>query len=118
MTSSDRDPKSDLFEGNLRDLDPTLAARLLSDPYKAVSLENPDVFLNILEVTVHHLRKLVERAGMTGSNRPHKREPLARQEVSGGFDAREADFIARFFWNSATRSDGVKGLGEIVCYFA
>jgi hypothetical protein len=72
--------------------------------------------LDVLEVAVDHLRKLIERARTTGSNRPHKREPLARQEVSSSLDACEANFITRFFWNSATRSDSVKGFSEIIRY--
>jgi hypothetical protein len=51
---------------------------------------------------------------MASANRPHQREALTGQEVSRGFDTSEADFIARFFWNSSTCSNGVKGLGEVV----
>jgi hypothetical protein len=82
-----------------------------------MSLQNPNILLDVLEIAVDHLRELIERTRMTVSNRPHKRKPLARQKVSGGLDAGEADFIARLFWNSTALSYGLKGFRKIVRSF-
>ncbi len=90
---SNRDPQRDLFKKYLWDFDLALTARFLGDSYQAVSLQNSNILLDVLEVALDHLRKLIKRARMTSSNRSHKRKPFARQEVSGGLDACEADFI-------------------------
>ncbi|MFZ0888667.1 MAG: hypothetical protein WA005_09460 [Candidatus Binataceae bacterium] len=115
---SNRDLERDLLKEYLWHFDLALPARLFGNPHQAMSLQNPNILLNVLEVAVDHFRQLIQRAGMARSNRAHKSEPFSRQEVAGSLNTRETDLLARFFWNASPGPNGVEGFSEIVCYFA
>src|SRR5271163_1618349 len=100
INRSNSDFQRDLFKKHLWDFDLALTTRLFGDPHQAMSLQNPDILLDVLEIAIDHFRQLIQRAGMARSNRAHKSQPFSRQEVAGSLNTRETDLVARFLWNA------------------
>jgi len=92
------------------------AAGFLGDLYQAVAFQDLNILLNVFEVALDNLGKLIERTRMTGPNCTQECKPLARQKIAGSLDAGKADLFARSLRDPPPSASCLEGLDNIIHY--
>jgi hypothetical protein len=94
--TSDRDLQRDFVERHTRCLHCTRAARTFSDAHQAVSLQDPNIHLDVFQVARRDLGQFVDRLRLAALDGVKQRKTLARQEIAGRLKASESNSFLRF----------------------